>query len=174
MLQFALMGWLIQVSEELQPFWLHASVLPVGNVRSQGGDRSIMLNELHENHPGISKMKALARSMCGGLKWNLVSACVACQSVKLAPTLTPLQPWQWPTRPFQHEHIDLAGPFCGKMFFLLLNADSKWPEVVEMSCTIIEVLNGCLLHMGCRSIWFQTMVPNLYQRSSNSLHQPMG
>lgn len=56
---------------------------------------------------------------------NLVSACVACQSVKSAPPLTPLQPWIQPTRPFHRVHIDFAGPFCGKIFFLLVDVHSK-------------------------------------------------
>ena len=32
-------------------------------------------------------------------------------------------------------HADFAGPFKGKMFLLVTDAHSKWPEVVEMSST---------------------------------------
>ena len=154
-LQFVLKGWPTQVSDELRPFWLHASELSVENDIVLWGVRVVIptklrskvLNELHENHPGISKMKALARSHVWWPKIdndieNLVSACVACQSVKSAPPLTPLQPWPWPTRPFQRVHIDFAGPFCGKMFFLLVDAHSKWPEVVEMNrTTAVETID---------------------------------
>lgn len=30
---------------------------------------------------------------------------------------------------------DFAGPFCGRMFLLLVDAHSKWPEAIEMSST---------------------------------------
>ena len=44
----------------------------------------------------------------------------------------------------QRVHVDFAGPLCGKMFFLLMDAHSKWPEVYEMTSTTalktIEIL----------------------------------
>ena len=42
--------------------------------------------------------------------------------------LTPLKPWKW-------IHADFAGLFKGKMFFLVMDTHSKWPEIVEMSST---------------------------------------
>ena len=32
-------------------------------------------------------------------------------------------------------HLDFAGPFCGKMFFVIVDAHSKWAEVIEMNST---------------------------------------
>ena len=48
------------------------------------------------------------------------------------------------TRPWQRVHVDFAGPFQGKMFLLVVDAHSKWPEVVNMTttsaqCTIEEL-----------------------------------
>ena len=47
-------------------------------------------------------------------------------------------------RPWQRVHVDFAGPINGKMFILLVDAHSKWPEVFEMPNTTsqktIEIL----------------------------------
>ena len=74
---------------------------------------------------------------------------MSCQSVKQAPTLGPLHPWVWPTKRWQHIHINFGGPFLGKMFFIAVNAHSKWPEVYEMSTnTTIEVLRHMFATYG--------------------------
>ena len=87
-------------------------------------------------------MKALARSH--HVWWTqinkdiekFVGAYEACLAVKASPPLAPLHSWVWPSRPFLRVHIDCAGPFLGKMFFLLVDAhSSKWPEVFIMTDT---------------------------------------
>ena len=35
-------------------------------------------------------------------------------------------------------HMDFAGPFCGKMFMLLVDTHSKWPEILEMTSTTTD------------------------------------
>lgn len=54
------------------------------------------------------------------------------------PNLTPLHPWPWPAAPWQRIHIDFAGPFEGRMFFVVVDAHSKWPEVIVMDSTTSE------------------------------------
>ena len=56
----------------------------------------------------------------------------------LLQTTIPLHPWIWPAQPWQRIHIDYAGPFQGKYYFLVVDAHSKWPEIVEMSSTTTE------------------------------------
>ena len=34
-----------------------------------------------------------------------------------------------------HVAIDFAGPFMGKTYLLVIDAHSKWPEVIEMNST---------------------------------------
>ena len=46
-----------------------------------------------------------------------------------------LHPWIWPAKPWQRIHIDFAGPFMEKMFFIVVDAHSKWPEVILMTST---------------------------------------
>ena len=99
-----------------------------------------VLKELHEGHPGIARMKNLARSYVWwpGLDSNieeLVNSCPQCQVAKSAPPKAPLHPWVWPSKPWERIHVDFAGPFQRKTFFIVVDAHSKWPEVIPMSTT---------------------------------------
>ena len=44
-------------------------------------------------------------------------------------------------------HIDFAGPFKGRMFFLLIDAHSKWPEIHEMPSTTADRTIAVLRHI---------------------------
>ena len=96
--------------------------------------RNQALRELHGGHPGCSRMKSLARMFCW---WpgmdaeieTLVRQCPECQEDRPGPPPSPLQPWQWPSRPWLRLHIDYAGPFLGHMFLVIIDAHSKWIEV---------------------------------------------
>ena len=61
--------------------------------------------------------------------------CGPCQTVRNAPAPAPLHPWLWPAKLWQRIHVDFAGPFMGKMFLIVVDAHSKWPEVIKMSST---------------------------------------
>ncbi|KAL0160062.1 hypothetical protein M9458_043787, partial [Cirrhinus mrigala] len=79
-----------------------------------------LLDELHHEHPGICRMKALARSI------------LCCLVVQKSPAGAPLHPWRWPERPWQRIHIDFTEKY--KQFFLVvIDSHSKWLEVVPMS-----------------------------------------
>ena len=114
-----------------------------------------MLHELHTDHPGVSRMKSVARSYFWwpGLDKdieNLAKSCSACQAVKRAPPTVPLQPWVWPSRPWQRIHLDYAGPFQGHMWLIAVDAFSKWPEVKVMSSTTVSATLDALRE------WFGT------------------
>ena len=99
-----------------------------------------LLEELHSEYQGVSRMKAIARSYLWwpGLDKELEECarnCHECQSVKNSPAVAPLHPWLWPSKPWQRVHIDFAGPFQNKMYLIVIDAHSKWPEVVEMTTT---------------------------------------
>jgi len=51
------------------------------------------------------------------------------------PVSAPLHPWEWPQRPWSRVHVDHAGPFCGKMFLIIVDAYSKWIEAQVVSST---------------------------------------
>lgn len=144
---------------ELKPFFtrkdelsLHHGCLMWGArvvIPPQG--RKLLLDELHDTHPGMVKMKALARSY---LWWpgidhdleTLCKECTNCQSLRKAPPKAPLHPWEYPTRPWSRLHIDYAGPKLGHMFLVVVDARTKWLEVILMktatSATTIEKLRA--------------------------------
>ena len=74
-----------------------------------------LLQELQQHHPGICRVKALARKYIWwpGLDYDIeqmVKSCVPCQSVRGNPSVAPLHPWLMPGKPWQRVHIDLQGP----------------------------------------------------------------
>lgn len=97
-----------------------------------------VLQELHETHPGISRMKALARSY---VWWpnidshieRTVSSCNTCQSMRSAPPTAQIHPWIFPARPWSRIHVDFAGPISGCTYMVVVDAYSKFPEVVKMT-----------------------------------------
>ena len=141
-------SWPREVPQLLRPFFDKRHELTVEEGCLLWGIRVIvpkrlrakLLDELHRDHPGIVRMKSVARSYMWwpGLDQdiqNLVKACKSCQSVKNAPPVAPLHPWVWPSRPWQRVHLDFAGPFQNHMFLIGVDAYSKWPEVRVMSTT---------------------------------------
>ena len=119
--------------------------------------RRKLLEELHRDHPGITRMKQVARSY---MWWpgidqeieQLARSCSLCLAVKHKPPVAPLHPWEWPSRPWQRVHLDFAGPFQGSMFLVCVDAHSKWPEVHIMQSTTttktLEVLRQIFSSYG--------------------------
>ena len=97
-----------------------------------------MVTELHETHLGIVKMKELARSYVWWPKMSAdleakVQQCVTCQESRPNPASALLHPWEWPSIPWSRLHLDYAGPFQGHMFLVLIDAHSKWLDVLPVS-----------------------------------------
>ena len=141
-------GWPPEVPDKLRPYLNRQHELTVEKGCVMWGIRVLipeklrkkLLRELHTDHPGATRMKAIVRSY---MWWpgldrdleDLAKACVECKSTKKAPPTAPLQPWSWPSRPWQRVHLDFAGPFQGAMFLIAVDAYSKWPEVRVMKST---------------------------------------
>ena len=99
--------------------------------------REAVLVELHDSHPGMSRMKGLARMYVWwpGIDSDIettVRQCNECQTHQASPPPAPLHPWTWPSRPWSRLHLDYAGPVNGKMFLIVIDAHSKW---IEAFCT---------------------------------------
>ena len=117
--------------------------------------------ELHTCHPGIARMKTLARMF---LWWpnldsdieTIVKDCSQCQSNRSMPTAVPMKPWKWPSTPWSRIHLDFTGPFLGHMFLIIIDAYSKWLEVRIMKSTtssaIITTLCSIFAQFGLPSI----------------------
>ena len=117
--------------------------------------RSQVLNELHASHLGMVRMKGLARSRVwwpdiGRDIEQVVHNCDSCQQLQRQPPPTRLHPWPWPTGPWERIHVDFAGPFLGSMFFVIVDAYSKWLEVIEMSSTTAGKTVSVLRHLFAR------------------------
>ncbi|PIO71447.1 hypothetical protein TELCIR_06656 [Teladorsagia circumcincta] len=83
-------------------------------------------------------MKMLARSY---VYWptldtdieQLVRNCTKCASVEKDPVKAELYSWPKPNSPWIRVHADFAGPMNGRFYLILVDAYSKWPEIVQMS-----------------------------------------
>ncbi|XP_011883701.1 PREDICTED: uncharacterized protein K02A2.6-like, partial [Vollenhovia emeryi] len=117
-----------------------------------------LLQSLHETHTGIVKMKGLARQY---IWWpnmdkeieDIAKSCTSCCASRPDPPSAPLHPWQFPEKPWQRLHIDLAGPLQNRMFLIIMDAHTKWPEVYDMhgdttSKKVIEKLRDCFVRFG--------------------------
>ena len=152
-LEYIQHGWPERADmEELKPYWsrhleltLHQDcIIWYRRVVVPPPGRESVLLELHGEHPGTSRMKSLARCLVWwpGLDQEieqLVQMCTECQQERLSPPSAALHPWLWPTRPWTRLHIDFAGPMEGKMFLVVVDAHSKWIEVISMSTTTAEL-----------------------------------
>ena len=99
--------------------------------------RSRVLKMLHEGHPGVTRMKMLARRYVywQGIDRDIedrVKFCSSCQLAAKMPVRNELSPWPTPDCAWERIHIDFAGPMEGMMFLIVVDAFSKWPEVVQM------------------------------------------
>lgn len=60
------------------------------------------------------------------------------------PPVSPFHLWVWPSLPWQRIHFDFAGPFTGQLFVIVVDAHSKWPQIIPKASTAttktIEVL----------------------------------
>ncbi len=94
-------------------------------------------------------MKGLARSFVWwpGIDNDLeekVKECQQCQLTRHSPPKAPLHPWNFPTSTWEHLHVDFAGPFCGHMFLVVVDAYSKWLEVVPLAAANSTNTIDCL------------------------------
>ena len=93
-----------------------------------------ILKELHSEHPGIVRMKALSRVHVWfpgiDLKIEkLVKECKNCQEAANEPPRARPHPWQWPSGPMDRIHLDYFGPFLGQNCLLMVDSFSKWGDV---------------------------------------------
>ncbi|XP_049874501.1 uncharacterized protein K02A2.6-like [Pectinophora gossypiella] len=121
--------------------------------------RSQILDQLHDNHDGIVITKALARSY---FWWpaidrqieEMIRECPICAEYRNMPPKVTHQ-WIRPEKAWSRLHIDYAGPFQGKVFLIVIDAFSKWPEV-----KIVSSMNSITLIKVLREIFVQQGIPD--------------
>ncbi|XP_055604189.1 uncharacterized protein K02A2.6-like [Uranotaenia lowii] len=119
--------------------------------------RKRCLDQIHQGHPGIQRMKAIARSYVywSGLDSDVTSYVKLCRNCAIASKSTPIsKPSLWPTpsKPWERVHVDYAGPLDGEYYLLVIDAFTKWPEIVEThrttSISTIRILKDLFARMG--------------------------
>ncbi|XP_032078818.1 uncharacterized protein K02A2.6-like [Thamnophis elegans] len=145
-------GWpLDKVAEGFKPFKIRQAELSLHGGCLIWGDRVVIptalrpqvLSLLHKDHPGIARMKALARSY---VWWPLldseiaayVGRCNPCQQSRPNPPAGPAREWEAPRGPWSRLHLDFAGPFHCQSFLVVVDAYSRWVELVLMGSTTAE------------------------------------
>ena len=162
--EFIVKGWSARIGGD-KPYYERHNELTVHQGCILWGIRVVIhnklqdrvLEELHDDHVGVVKMKALARSYVwwpniSGQLEELAKGCNGCQLNQRIPTKAPLHPWEWATAPWQRLHIDYAGPFQNSMFLVVVDAHSKLSEVIPVSSTTtsktIEILGDLFARFG--------------------------
>ena len=124
-----LQGWPATLKDEsLLSYFCRKEELSVENNCLLWGARVIipppgrekLASLLHESHPGMSRIKSLARSCTfGGRVWTrdlrswyaTVSNVSSTRKHQLRLPCT--RAWEWPECPWSRVHVDFAGPFMG-------------------------------------------------------------
>ena len=129
----------------MQPYQLRAAEFSVQDGCLLWGSRVIVplqgrksvIELIHESHPGVTRMKRLARGYVWwpGMDTELedsVRRFAKCQENQKIPPRAPMHPWEWPNRPWARLHADYAGPIQGKLVLMIVDAHSKLMEALTV------------------------------------------
>ncbi|CAF1460993.1 unnamed protein product [Adineta ricciae] len=117
--------------------------------------RTRLLNHLHLTHSGMARMKAEARRY---FWWpNLDSDiervarnCRVCTENSKQTVKVPMNQWSPPDHPWQRIHIDFMGKFLGLYFLVIVDAYSKWVEVITMTTITSQITINALSSLFAR------------------------
>lgn len=158
-------GWPEIIDGEFKSFKSRANEISIDRGILMWGYRAIipdkfrkqLMDEIHGGHTGMSKMKSLARQYFWwpGLDKeieNFVNNCDTCKSVAKQPEKVPLIKFNEANYVYERIHMDFLGPFKGKMFLVIVDAFSKWPEIFIMGKTdaesTLDKLRECIARFG--------------------------
>ena len=142
---FVLNGWPRYVKPAMQPYNRDRLTYCVHNgavykdyrLVVPSSFRSQILNQLHEGHIGIGRMRSKARE----IYWwpgidrdiaNFVSRCVLCRKARNIPRNADLQNWSETTYPMERVHADVCH-LQGKLYMVIIDSFSKFVNVVRIS-----------------------------------------
>ncbi|XP_060539010.1 uncharacterized protein K02A2.6-like [Pantherophis guttatus] len=141
------------VGPEFKPYHVRQHELSVQRGCLLWGNRVVVpaklqqrvLESLHEGHPGIARMKSLGRSYVWWPNFDQaatlwVAGCQPCQLSRPSAPATPVKEWEMPKSPWSRIHVDFARPFHGQTFLVVVDAYSKWVEIVAMASTTSAAL----------------------------------
>ncbi|XP_011860844.1 PREDICTED: uncharacterized protein K02A2.6-like, partial [Vollenhovia emeryi] len=111
--------------------------------------QSSILSSLHKGHPGIRRMKQLAREYVYWPKLSedierLVKRCDPCSLTRKLPIKVPISPWPIPSKPLERLHVDYAGPIDGQYILVFVDAYSKFIDVaITPTISAIRTVELC-------------------------------
>ncbi|XP_037928832.1 uncharacterized protein K02A2.6-like [Teleopsis dalmanni] len=79
--------------------------------------RKRILKEIHRGHQGIGRTKAIARNY---VYWSNIDY-----------DIEAMHPWPKPSDSWERLHIDYAGPIDSYYYLVVIDAFSKWPEIIQ-------------------------------------------
>ncbi|XP_062704602.1 uncharacterized protein K02A2.6-like [Aedes albopictus] len=111
--------------------------------------RKKLLKQLHRGHPGIERVKAIAR---GSIYWpnidddigEYVRNCSSCANAQKSPPQAEPHPWQSAEGPWERIHVDYAGPTNGFSYLVVVDSFSKWAEIFLTKSTTASTTIGFL------------------------------
>ncbi|XP_005090660.1 uncharacterized protein K02A2.6-like [Aplysia californica] len=156
-LQYTLTGWPnCSEDDNVKPFFQRREEITTEAGVLQWGLRVIIpqkyrnriLYELHEGYLGMNKTKAMARSYVYWPKIDLdiekmVKDCHRCAEGKNMPAAAPVFAWTFPSNPWERIYVDFW-EYEGQKYLVLIDAYSKWPEVIPMTTTTAQRTNDVL------------------------------
>ncbi|XP_041785511.1 uncharacterized protein K02A2.6-like [Anopheles merus] len=121
------------------------------------------LKVLHKGHPGMQRMKAIARSY---LYWPMidddivsyVASCGSCLAAAKAPPRATPATWPTPSSARRRVHVDYAGPLEGCYFLVVVDAFSKWPEIYKTTTTTTSATISMIRNIFTRFGMPETLV----------------
>ena len=163
--QYVLYGWPDQIDDKFEVYKQRENEITVENDCLMWGHRvivpkslrQVLLNDLHDAHMSIVRMKALARSY---IWWpsidrdieSLTKSCELCLTNAKNPPKAALHVWDWPEKPNDRIHVDFLGPVQNSMYIAITDAFSKWIDKREFknitSNTTIDILKDYICTWG--------------------------
>ncbi|CAK1597910.1 unnamed protein product [Parnassius mnemosyne] len=160
-------GWPKKISDlYLKPYFSCRTQFSVENGCLMRGHKIVIpetlrkrvLAELHKTHLGIVKTKAEVRSRF----WfpgvdeaveHMIGTCEVCINLRPSPPRVPPAPWPRTHHPFTRVHMDFLGPIAGRMYLVVIDSYSKWPEIYDTasstsSDTVIEKMYEFMSRFG--------------------------
>ena len=161
-------GWPVdrsKVSPEFTTFWEKRESLSFengillwsGRIVVPYSLRKQVLTLLHEGHPGVWAMRALARFYVWWPRIDseievFLKGCYSCQENRPRAPETLLYSWNSPSEPWARIHIDYAGPFEGMYWLVVVDSYSKWVEIKRSTSmtaiTTIKLLREIFCQLG--------------------------
>uniref|UniRef100_A0A1B0GIL7 RNA-directed DNA polymerase n=1 Tax=Lutzomyia longipalpis TaxID=7200 RepID=A0A1B0GIL7_LUTLO len=161
--RWVLQGWPERCPEEaIRPYFLRRGEITIEkDVLLRGTQviipkelRGKMVKSLHSTHLGIVNMKVLARNYMWWPKMDLdleraVRECEICQIQRNNPPKAPVCEGNTPEKPWERLHVDFAGPHHGNNYLIVVDAKTKWLEVVRVKSQSSEAVIKALRRIFC-------------------------